>query len=343
MDKKIRKRENMFCLCCMETHEVQTVIVTNTTSFKGVWVAYPAEYFYCDRAEEYYADENMTTANDIRMKNEYRKAVGLLTSEEIVGIREKYGISQSDLCHLLGWGAKTITRYEGHQVQDIAHDTILRKLAGDPEWFLSLLNMAKETVSPAAHSRYREKAIALFEENQDSYLRKAIRAKYARFCEKPSCSGNVKLSLNAVVDVIRYFSNAVQVTDLYKVKLMKLLWYSDALSYKRRGHAITGLVYQALPMGAVPIGHDSIIDLHGIEYEEIVMGEGTGYHFKETADKEYPYLSKEDISILEEIVRIFGKYTRDEIVETMHRECAYVETAPRDIIDFRYAESLSVD
>jgi len=35
------------------------------------------------------------------------------------------GISQSDLCLLLGWGGKTITRYESHQVQDIAHDTIL--------------------------------------------------------------------------------------------------------------------------------------------------------------------------------------------------------------------------
>lgn len=28
---------------------------------------------------------------------------------------------------LLGWGGKTITRYESHQVQDKAHDTILKK------------------------------------------------------------------------------------------------------------------------------------------------------------------------------------------------------------------------
>lgn len=66
--------------------------------------------------------------NDIRLKDAYRRSEGLLTSTEISAIRGKYGISQNDLCVLLGWGGKTITRYESHQVQDKAHDTILKKI-----------------------------------------------------------------------------------------------------------------------------------------------------------------------------------------------------------------------
>lgn len=58
-----------------------------------------------------------------------------------------YGISQSDLCILLGWGGKTITRYEGHQVQDKAHDTILKKIDRDSEWLLSLLSNAKDNLT----------------------------------------------------------------------------------------------------------------------------------------------------------------------------------------------------
>ncbi len=58
--------------------------------------------------------------------------------------------------------------------------------------------------------------------------------------------GNTDLSLDKVVEVIRYFASSIKVTSLYKVKLMKLIWYADALSYKRRGFAITGLVYQVL-------------------------------------------------------------------------------------------------
>ena len=81
------------------------------------------------------------------------------------------------------------------------------------------------------------------------------------------------LSLDKVVDVIRYFAASLNVTKLYKVKLMKLMWYADVLSYKMRGFAITGLVYQALPMGAVPIGHNSIIDLKDVPCEEVDMGE----------------------------------------------------------------------
>ena len=84
-------------------------------------------------------DEKLLQENDIRLKDAYREAENLLTSSEIIAIRTKYGISQIDLCTLLGWGAKTITRYESHQVQDRAHDTILKKLDQDPEWFLSLL------------------------------------------------------------------------------------------------------------------------------------------------------------------------------------------------------------
>ena len=341
--QKILKKSRMLCPCCMEEHEVLSVEVMDENIFKEVYVEYPAEHFYCDRADEYYTSEKMLQTNDISMKNAYRRKQGLLTSDEISAVREKYGISQSDLCCLLGWGGKTITRYEGHQIQDVAHDTILRKVADDPEWFLSLLEKGKGTISSISYKKYYKAAVLLFEEQQDVYLRKSILAKYARYHDHPMYTGNMRISLNVVTDVIRYFANAAGMINLYKVKLMKLLWYSDALSYKRRGHAITGLVYQALPMGAVPIAHDSIMDLREVEYEEIEMGDGTGYHFKETDHKEYPFLSPEDMDILDEIIRIFGKSSKDAIVESMHKEQAYRETAPRTIISFSYANMLSIE
>lgn len=43
------------------------------------------------------------------------------------------------LSNLLGWGEKTITRYERHQVQNMAHDAVLRKISSDPAWLLELL------------------------------------------------------------------------------------------------------------------------------------------------------------------------------------------------------------
>ena len=333
---------NRLCECCMEEHDVQIVNVRESTVFKGIAVEFDAEYYYCVRAQETYEDEEMMSRNDINMKNAYRRAVGLLTTDEIIAIRAKYGISQSDLCLLLGWGGKTIARYEGHQVQDNAHDTILRKLAVDPEWFLDLLGSSKEQLSPASYKKYLTTGKTLFEKEHDLYLKHAIQSKYAKFSDNEEYTGGKRLSLDTVVDMICYFANSLYVCSLYKVKLMKMLWYADALSFKRYDHSISGLAYRALQMGAVPIAYDSIIDLSGIRYEETEIGDGTAYKFVANSHTEYPTLTQNDICVLDAVIRRFGKSTKDEIVAAMHKEDAYIETALRDIIQFKYAKTLSL-
>lgn len=340
---EIIRKECKLCLCCMEKHEVSYIRVKEKNIFKGQEVEYEAIYEYCDKADEVISSEEMTTINDLSFKNAYRKKVGLLETSQICAIRQKYGISQTDLAILLNWGEKTITRYETHQVQDAAHDTILRKIDEDPEWYLNLLKNNEDKFSPSAYLKYFETARQLYENKEDDYLRRTIHAKYVKYENISECCGNMRLDLNKVVEVIKYFANSVKVKCLYKVKLMKLLWYSDALSYKRYGHSITGLVYQALPMGAVPINYDLIIDLKGIQHEEIDFLEGSGDHFVSTEDKTYDNLTQEDIDVLEKVIEAFGASSKQEIVDTMHGEKAYIETAPSDIIQYKYALELSLN
>ncbi|MBO4678140.1 MAG: XRE family transcriptional regulator, partial [Lachnospiraceae bacterium] len=94
----ILKSETRICPCCMEEHEVKTVSIKEQATFKERQVNYDAVYTYCDAADELYMDEHQLQENDIRLKDAYRRAEGLLTSDEISGIRVKYGITQSDLC-----------------------------------------------------------------------------------------------------------------------------------------------------------------------------------------------------------------------------------------------------
>lgn len=243
---------------------------------------------------------------------------------------------------MLGWGGKTITRYESHQVQDKAHNTILKKIDQDPEWFLTLLDDAKSDLSESAYEKYLNKATPLYEEDQDLYLKKAIEASYVKFQGNTSAQGNTKLSLDKVVDVIRYLAASKKVTNFYKVKLMKLMWYADALSYQKRGFAITGLVYQALPMGAVPVGHNSIIDLKDVPCEEVDMGETNAYHFSLKGEQKLSALSGEDIKILDVVIEKLGRMSKNEIVSFMHKEQAYERTLPRDNISFEYAKQLRI-
>lgn len=327
----------------MEQHEVALVKVLEENIYKGQKVQYEAVYEYCEFADEYFASETLISQNDIAMKNAYRKVMQLLTTDEIANIRKKYSISQADLASLLGWGGKTITRYEGHQVQDVAHDTILRKLDSDPEWFLHLLEQERGDFQTITYERYRDKAVELFEKYQDVYLRKTIEAQYAKFNGSISYCGGIRLNINKVIEVMRYFANSQDVSNLFKVKMMKLLWYVDALSFKRRGVSLTGLAYTALPMGAVPVAHKLIMDLQGVEYEEVDFGDAVGYKFVRTVEKKQEYLTDEDIAIIEDVIRICGKDTKEQIVQRMHSEKAYRETVPGEIIKYQYAVELSVD
>ena len=321
---------------------MKTVRVKEHTKFKNMDVDYEATCFYCDLAEELYANESQLRVNNMAMKDAYRKKLGLLTSKAIMAIRSQYNISQSDFSVLLGWGQKTITRYETYQVQDKAHDSILKKIEVDPEWFLSLLENSKEYLSEEAYKKYFNTASTIYEKNQDVYLRKAMEAKYVKFQEHSMITGNVRISLDKAVDVICYLAASREVTNLYKVKLMKLMWYSDALAYKRRGSAITGLVYQALPMGAVPIGHNFLMNLKNVPCEEVDMGETTAYHFSLREKVSFSFLSEEEKEILDDVIKKLGKMSKKEIVDFMHKEQAYTETKPRDVISFKYAESLQI-
>lgn len=338
---KIIETKKKLCLCCMEIHDVKVVDVEQTTTFKGIPVKHVARYEYCDLADEYSSNEDMMTSNDIAMKDAYRKENHLLTSKEIAAIRRKYDISQKDLASILGWGEKTITRYEGHQVQDTAHDFVLRKIDEEPLCLFEFLRKRKDSISTELYGRYAQAIKVQSEKTKDQYLRKSIQAEYLKYQNQPELQGNTSLNFDKVVDVICYFANAEQVQHLYKVKLMKLLWYADFLSFKRRNRGITGLVYQTLPMGAVPVAHKSIVELDGVHYEEVEFDQGVGMKFQ-SGDDSYKSLNEEELQILEEVAALFGHMTKKEIVDKMHAEKAYLETKEGQEICYVHAKWLNM-
>lgn len=340
MDMKVISSEVRLCTCCMEEHDVKTVLVKEKSTFKNRLVCFDAIYSYCDKAEELYANETQLSENNKRLKDAFRAEEGLLTSTEIASIRSKYGISQSDLCSLLGWGAKTITRYETHQVQDKAHDAILKKIDDDPEWFISLLKEAKDKITLDAFNVYLNTASILYENERDAYLRKAIEAEYIKYIGNTDLHGNTQLSLDKVVDVIRYFAS--NINNLYKVRLMKLMWYADAVAYKQRGTAITGLVYLSLPMGAVPVAHKAIIDLKNVPCEEVPVLDSSGYLFRLQERSSFPNLSKSEVDILKYVIDKLGKKNVESLVEFMHNEEAYKQTASKQAISFEHVDSLQI-
>ncbi len=154
----IIKRELKFCVSCMEEHEVLVVELEEKRNLKNEKISFKAYYEYCPNTDEYFESEDMIRANSLALKDAYRSKVGLLTSIEIKSIRQKYSISQKEFSEVLGWGKATITRYENHQIQDRAHDDILRKIDSDPDWFLEMIKRAKDNIESKHYDSYYKNA-----------------------------------------------------------------------------------------------------------------------------------------------------------------------------------------
>ncbi len=337
--KKIKSQKKL-CLVCMEEHGVDTVKVIDNEVFKNEEVSFYATYEYCSNADEYLETEEMIKINSLSMKDAYRKKMGLLTSGEIISIREKYGVSQKDFSEVLDWGRATITRYENHQVQDRAHDDVLRKIDSDPKWFLEMLNRAKGRIPDKASKKYYRRAIEQFKEKRNQYLIDSIQAIYADYDDE-DFSGRAQLNLKKVVEMINYL--AMNVDSLHKVKLMKMLWYSDNLHYKRNGSSISGLVYSALPNGAVPEGYEQIVLLQGVSFDTVRYGENIAYRFKPSPGFEIKELAQSEIEALDGAISQLGHLNTDEIVKRMHEEEADIHTNSNGIISYSFAEKLSIE
>lgn len=344
MDVKLIRKLKMDCPVCGQTHEVEERERLATITIKGEDVTYLERYYYCSNAKEYeneFATGIMTNRNLLNARNAYRNKKGLLTSDEIVSIRKNYGLSQVDLAKMLGWGEATISRYESKAIQDEAYDLMLRLIRDNPFKALECLKRNKDKFSKRKFNEIKERIVDQLDSYGKEYLtRQAFEAEYARFENKSKANGNTLLDIDKIEAMVSYF--AKNTLYLYKVKLMKMLWYADALSYSETGSAMTGMVYQHEAMGALPIGHDYLMNLERLNIqEEESIHYNSMMHVYPVEGMDYSVLSDQEKVILDEVVNKFKTWKAKEIVDYMHKEKAYLNTKPGEIISFDYAKEIN--
>lgn len=339
------RKVHMNCPLCDKTHEVEERKRIATITIKGEEVAYEERFYFCANADE---DENefeagaMTNENLLNARNAYRIKMGLLTSDEIVAIRERYGLSQVDLARLLGWGEATISRYESKAIQDEAYDTMLRLIKDNPLQALEFLKKNSDKFPVMKRLEIRAKIVEKIDSYGKEFLtRQTFQGEYANFEEPSDSNGFTMLNIDKIEAMISYI--AEKVNNLYKVKLMKMLWYSDVLAFIKNGCSMTGMVYRHEPMGALPIGHYSLMNLENLNVqEELSYNYDTMLHVYPTANMDYSVLDDKEKVILDKVIGKFKDYKAKEIVDYMHDERAYKETNPGEIIPFSLAKEISV-
>lgn len=337
------RKVHMNCPLCDRTHEVEERKRVTSIVLKGETVSYEERFYFCanaDEAENEFETGAMTNENLLNARNAYRIRKGLLTSYEIVGIRESYGLSQVDLAKLLGWGEATISRYESKAIQDEAYDTMLRLVRDNPLQALDFLKKNADKFTSAKRTEIRTRIVEKLDSYGKEYLtRQAFEGEYANFEEPSDSNGFMTLNIDRIEAMISYFAETV--SNLFKVKLMKMLWYADVLAYIEHGAAMTGMVYRHEPLGALPIGHYRLMNLEKINTkEEMSYNYDTMLHIYPTAGMDYTVLTDGEKSILDKVIDKFKDYKTKDIVDYMHEEKAYKETRAGEIIPFCLAADI---
>lgn len=125
---KMRNKEKAYCYHCdkMVDFEIKEINENTKVSEKGVPVSVKVKRAYCKHCGSVVPCEKIDYEADRLVYDEYKRKVGLLTSQEIKEIRLLRNLSQRELSLMLGLGEKTITRYENGAIQDRAYDILLR-------------------------------------------------------------------------------------------------------------------------------------------------------------------------------------------------------------------------
>lgn len=328
------KKILMECPLCDKVHEIEERKRTTTLIIKDEEVEYEESYYWCCNSKENeFEPAKMSNINLLNARNAYRKKNHLLTSDEIVRLRERYGLSQVELARLLGWGEATISRYESKAIQDEAYDNMLRIIKENPLKALEFLEKNREKFPIEKQMQIREKMVKELEISGKEFLsRQALQSEYVIFAEPSDLNGNVVLNIDKVEGIVSYYAD--KIVNLYKNKLMKMLWYADTEFYRTHGRAMTGLVYTQNKMGAVPVGYNQLINLENINVQEEEDYEGTKYRFLKNDNIDSSELAKEEIEVLDKVVAKFERYTSKDMVEYVCSETVCNHIKLGEVIPF---------
>lgn len=119
------KNLKKYCEHCGKEIDVIIKEISESYPVKGMNVTVNAKVCFCNECGTDLWDDVLDDENLKKAYRKYREQKNLLQPEEIKAIRMQYGLSQTSFAKILGFGEKTITRYENGSLQDTAQNNLL--------------------------------------------------------------------------------------------------------------------------------------------------------------------------------------------------------------------------
>lgn len=155
MQKEVAIMKYYYCSNCEKEQASEIITKEETLNVKGQNITCKIRVRVCLHCREEIIDRDLDNESLLLFYNEYRKKNNLLLPSEIKRIRNKYLLSQSTFSKLLGFGEKTITRYENGAIQDLAHDNLIR-LMDSIDAFETIWSSHKDNLTNKANKKIKD-------------------------------------------------------------------------------------------------------------------------------------------------------------------------------------------
>ncbi len=203
--------DKIYCAHCNKMTEGQNISKEESFNVKGDDITITSSLMVCKQCNKEVFVEAVEERNLEKAYMAYRNLHKLLTPAQIKEIREQYGLSQRSLGKLLGWGEITIHRYESGNLQDEAHDEVL-KLISRPENLLEIYEKQAHLLPNYVSESLRKRIDELIKKEIQPNFNKILEQMFISERKSGEFTGYKDFDLEKIAD--RY-------EDIYRVLIKK--------------------------------------------------------------------------------------------------------------------------
>ena len=208
-------------------------------TMRGEYYSYIRIYFEDTETGERFTTTESDMACYNQVANQYREKHGIPFTDEIIDLRKTYKLSAAKMSSILGFGTNQYRLYEAGELPNESNGKMIRA-AMNPDLFLDLATHSADHLS----KKELERIISATEIKQ-------ISSKELFQTNRGETNGFAPQSVTRLLNLLALIIE--KLGDISVTKMNTVLFYTDFLSYRESGMAISGLSYITTELGPAPL------------------------------------------------------------------------------------------
>ena len=196
---------------------------------------------------------------------------------------------------------------------------------------LKLVENLEELFDPEDYA----KVLRLVKESREIELSTDTDRLFYEGTQRSIYNGFGEFNHRKVEEMVRFF---VKEGTSFPTKLNKAMFYADFLNYRNNGLSISGLRYQAIHYGPVPVHYSTLYDHIPGLVKNSLFRDGMEATVFSCSECDLSVFNEKEIATLRRVAKAIGPLSVKEIVEKSHKEPSW-QSHYKDMEIIPYSEA----